>query len=183
MTIPLDEWGTLGVSVNFVSFGETVVSTEDDAATNANSSEVVGAISYGTKLTQKSSIGLTIKFFYSDYCTFFLPEMMFFIIVQIIFLFTHMLSHSYALYMCNYYVNSLVRLQRITVAYICCMHLLYTFVAYICCMHLLYIVIYICYIHLLHTFAIYICCIHLLYAFAIYNRYTYNLHSLYLFLT
>ena len=27
---------------------------------------MVGAISYGTKLTQKSSIGLTIKFFYSD---------------------------------------------------------------------------------------------------------------------
>lgn len=66
MTIPLAEWGTLGVSVNFVSFGETVVSTDAESATNANSSEVVGAISYGTKLSPKTSIGLTIKFFYSD---------------------------------------------------------------------------------------------------------------------
>lgn len=66
MTIPLAEWGTLGVSVNFVSFGETVVSTDDDATSNSNSSEVVGAISYGTKLTKKTALGLTIKFFYSD---------------------------------------------------------------------------------------------------------------------
>ena len=66
MTIPLAEWGTLGVSVNFVSFGETVVSTDAESATNSNSSEVVGAISYGTKLTPRTSIGLTVKFFYSD---------------------------------------------------------------------------------------------------------------------
>lgn len=66
MTIPLAEWGTLGVSVNFVSFGETVVSTDAESSTNSNSSEVVGAISYGTKLSPKTSIGLTVKFFYSD---------------------------------------------------------------------------------------------------------------------
>jgi len=66
MTLPLAEWGTLGFFVNFVSFGETVVSTEDEGNSSANSSEIVGGFSYGTKLTQKTSLGLSVKFFYSD---------------------------------------------------------------------------------------------------------------------
>jgi len=68
MTIPLAEWGTLGLFVNFVSFGETVVSSDysSDEGTASNSSEIVGGVTYGTKLTQKVGLGLSVKFFYSD---------------------------------------------------------------------------------------------------------------------
>jgi hypothetical protein len=67
MTIPLSEWGTLGAFVNFISFGETVVSTDDsDEGTAANSSEIVGGFAYGTKLTKNVGLGLSVKFFYSD---------------------------------------------------------------------------------------------------------------------
>ena len=68
MTIPLNDWGTLGVSVNFVSFGSTVVSGELDAddLVAYNSSEIVGGISYGTRFPNDWGLGLSIKFFYSD---------------------------------------------------------------------------------------------------------------------
>ena len=68
MTIPLNDWGTLGVSVNFVSFGSTVVSGDLDAddLVAYNSSEIVGGISYGTRFPNDWGLGLSIKFFYSD---------------------------------------------------------------------------------------------------------------------
>ncbi|MDR1759415.1 MAG: PorV/PorQ family protein [Fibrobacter sp.] len=67
ITIPMAEWGTLGFFVNFISFGETIISNEyDDNVVSANSSEVVGGISYGTRLTDELGLGLTVKLFYSD---------------------------------------------------------------------------------------------------------------------
>lgn len=68
MTIPLAEWGTFGFFVNFVSFGETVVSSDeaDNSSGGANSSEIVGGFSYGTRLTKSTGLGLNVKFFYSD---------------------------------------------------------------------------------------------------------------------
>ena len=68
MTIPMNEWGTLGISVNFVSFGSTVVSGDIDAddLVAYNSSEIVGGISYGTRFPNDWGLGLSVKFFYSD---------------------------------------------------------------------------------------------------------------------
>jgi hypothetical protein len=68
MTIPLNDWGTLGVSVNFVSFGSTVASgdLEADDLVAYNSSEIVGGVSYGTRFPNDWGLGLSIKFFYSD---------------------------------------------------------------------------------------------------------------------
>ena len=68
LTIPLNDWGTLGFSVNFVSFGSTVVSGDIDAddLVAYNSSEIVGGISYGTRFPNDWGLGLSIKFFYSD---------------------------------------------------------------------------------------------------------------------
>ena len=68
LTIPLNDWGTLGFSVNFVSFGSTVVSGDIDAddLVAYNSSEIVGGVSYGTRFPNDWGLGLSIKFFYSD---------------------------------------------------------------------------------------------------------------------
>lgn len=68
MTFPMGDWGTIGGFVNFVSFGETIVSSDDNVSdgANLNSSEIVAALSYGTKLTSKLGVGLNFKFFYSN---------------------------------------------------------------------------------------------------------------------
>ena len=68
MTIPLNDWGTMGFFVNFVSFGSTVASgdIEADDLVAYNSSEIVGGFSYGTRFPGDWGLGLSIKFFYSD---------------------------------------------------------------------------------------------------------------------
>ncbi len=68
LTIPLNDWGTIGFSVNFVSFGSTVVSGDIDAddLVAYNSSEIVGGVSYGTRFPNDWGLGLSIKLFYSD---------------------------------------------------------------------------------------------------------------------
>ncbi len=68
MTIPLNDWGTMGFFVNFVSFGSTVASgdIEADDLVAYNSSEIVGGFSYGTRFPGNWGLGLSIKFFYSD---------------------------------------------------------------------------------------------------------------------
>lgn len=67
ITFPAAEWGTLGVFVNFISFGQTVVTTETDADNTStfNSSETVVGLSYGTRLNRNWGLGLNFKFFYS----------------------------------------------------------------------------------------------------------------------
>ena len=67
VTFPLGDWGTWGVFLNFISFGETMVSDEinPDQVSSFNSSEVVVGLSYGTRLNRKWGMGLNFKFFYS----------------------------------------------------------------------------------------------------------------------
>lgn len=67
-TFPAAEWGTLGGFVNFISFGQTVVSSEttNEDLSYMNSSETVVGLSYGTRLSKKWGLGLNFKFFYSN---------------------------------------------------------------------------------------------------------------------
>ncbi|MCL2260446.1 MAG: PorV/PorQ family protein [Fibromonadales bacterium] len=67
LTWPLGDWGTWGLFVNFISFGETTVSNEinPDQLATFNSSETVVGLSYGTKLNKNWGLGLNFKFFYS----------------------------------------------------------------------------------------------------------------------
>ncbi|MDR2555962.1 MAG: PorV/PorQ family protein [Fibromonadaceae bacterium] len=67
VTFPLGDWGTWGVFLNFISFGETTVSDEinPDQVSSFNSSEVVLGLSYGTRLNRNWGMGLNFKFFYS----------------------------------------------------------------------------------------------------------------------
>ena len=65
-TFPIEEWGTIGGFVNFVSFGENSITNEaGEEVQKFNSYEVVGALSYGTRLSQDWGLGLNIKFLYS----------------------------------------------------------------------------------------------------------------------
>jgi len=66
-TFPASEWGTIGGFVNFISFGQTVVSNQDANSSQAmNSSETVAGLGYGTRLSKKWGLGLNFKFFYSS---------------------------------------------------------------------------------------------------------------------
>jgi len=68
VTFPLGDWGTWGLFVNFISFGETFVSDEinlEQEGSSFNSSETVVGLSYGTKLNKNWGLGLSFKFFYS----------------------------------------------------------------------------------------------------------------------
>lgn len=67
-TFPASEWGTIGGFVNFISFGQTVVSssTNSETAKTYNSSETVGGLSYGTRLSKHWGLGMNFKFFYSS---------------------------------------------------------------------------------------------------------------------
>jgi len=67
VTFPIGDWGTWGVFLNFVSFGETFLESEinPEEVSSFNSSEVVIGLSYGTKLNKNWGMGLNFKFFYS----------------------------------------------------------------------------------------------------------------------
>ena len=68
VSFPLGDWGTWGLFVNFVSFGETYVSSDvniEQEGSSFNSSETVVGLSYGTKLNKNWGLGLSFKFFYS----------------------------------------------------------------------------------------------------------------------
>jgi len=68
VSFPLGDWGTWGLFVNFISFGETFTSSDiniEQEGTAFNSSETVVGLSYGTKLNKNWGLGLSFKFFYS----------------------------------------------------------------------------------------------------------------------
>jgi hypothetical protein len=67
MTFPLGDWGTWGLFVNFISFGQMSIASEfdPDRVASFNSSETVVGLSYGTKLNKQWGLGLNFKFFYS----------------------------------------------------------------------------------------------------------------------
>lgn len=66
-TFPVGDWGTIGGFINFVSFGESTIEADNSvAAQTFNSTEVVAGLAYGTRLTQRQSLGVTFQFLYSD---------------------------------------------------------------------------------------------------------------------
>jgi len=68
ISFPFGDWGTWGIFVNFISFGETFVSSEineEQEGNSFNSSETVVGLSYGTKINKNWGLGLNFKFFYS----------------------------------------------------------------------------------------------------------------------
>ena len=65
-TFPIEEWGTLGGFVNFVSFGQNVQTNSDGQEIgNFKAYELVSGLSYGTRLTPKLGLGINAKFIYS----------------------------------------------------------------------------------------------------------------------
>ncbi|HKP96587.1 MAG TPA: PorV/PorQ family protein, partial [Fibrobacteria bacterium] len=65
-TFPVEEWGTVGGFVNYVSFGQNnQTNSEGVEIAKFDSYELVGALSYGTRLTQDLGLGINAKFIYS----------------------------------------------------------------------------------------------------------------------
>ena len=66
LTYPVEEWGTFGGFVNFLSLGQTTFQESDAAPVQTFSSyELVAALSYGTRLDRNWGFGLNLKFIYS----------------------------------------------------------------------------------------------------------------------
>jgi ligand-binding sensor domain-containing protein len=65
-TFPVEEWGTVGGFVNYVSFGQNQqTNAEGQDIGKFDSYELVGALSYGTRLAQNLGLGVNTKFIYS----------------------------------------------------------------------------------------------------------------------
>jgi ligand-binding sensor domain-containing protein len=65
-TFPVEEWGTVGGFINYVSFGKnTQTNAAGDNERTFDSYELVGALSYGTRLAKDVGLGLNAKFIYS----------------------------------------------------------------------------------------------------------------------
>jgi hypothetical protein len=65
-TIPVEEWGTLGGFVNYVSFGQNLQSSaEGDEFAKFDAYELVAGLTYATRLTRKVGLGVNAKFIYS----------------------------------------------------------------------------------------------------------------------
>lgn len=65
-TFPIEEWGTVGGYLNFLSFGENSITNEaGEEIEKFSSYEMVGAVSYGTRLSREWGLGLNLKFLYS----------------------------------------------------------------------------------------------------------------------
>jgi ligand-binding sensor domain-containing protein len=66
-TFPIEEWGTLGGFVNYISFGQNL-SNNDDAASNRatfDAYELVAGLTYATRLNKNAGLGINAKFIYS----------------------------------------------------------------------------------------------------------------------
>lgn len=65
-TFPVEEWGTVGGFINYVSFGQNQqTNAEGQDIGKFSSYELVGALSYGTRLTKNLGLGVNTKFIYS----------------------------------------------------------------------------------------------------------------------
>ena len=65
-TFPVEEWGTVGGFVNYVSFGQNQqTNAEGQEIGKFDSYEMVGALSYGTRLSKDLGLGVNTKFIYS----------------------------------------------------------------------------------------------------------------------
>ncbi|HLP41739.1 MAG TPA: PorV/PorQ family protein, partial [Fibrobacteria bacterium] len=65
-TFPVEEWGTVGGFINYVSFGKNQQTDQNgDLGKEFASYEMVGALSYGTRLSKNVGLGINAKFIYS----------------------------------------------------------------------------------------------------------------------
>ena len=65
-TFPVEEWGTVGGFINYVSFGQNQqTNAEGQEIGKFDSYEMVGALSYGTRLSKDLGLGVNTKFIYS----------------------------------------------------------------------------------------------------------------------
>jgi len=66
ITTPLQDWGTVGGFVNFISFGEiTYVDENNEEKTPYPAREIVAGLSYGTKIARRTALGVNLKLIYS----------------------------------------------------------------------------------------------------------------------
>ncbi|MCB9496181.1 MAG: PorV/PorQ family protein [Fibrobacteria bacterium] len=66
VTWPVEEWGTFGGYMNFISFGENEITDQNDSTQVFNSYEMVGAFSYGTRLSRDWGLGTNFKLIHSS---------------------------------------------------------------------------------------------------------------------
>jgi hypothetical protein len=64
-TFPIEEWGTVGGFVNYVSFGKNLTTGEDGGQSTFNAYELVAGLTYATRLNKNAGLGLNAKFIYS----------------------------------------------------------------------------------------------------------------------
>lgn len=65
MTTPLQDWGTVGGFVNFISFGEITYQDDNEDKKPFSARELVAGLSYGTKISKRTALGVNLKFIYS----------------------------------------------------------------------------------------------------------------------
>lgn len=64
-TFPIEEWGTVGGFVNYVSFGKNLTTGEEGSQANFNAYELVAGLTYATRLSKNAGLGINAKFIYS----------------------------------------------------------------------------------------------------------------------
>lgn len=64
-TFPIEEWGTVGGFVNYVSFGRNLSTGEEGGQSSFNAYELVAGLTYATRLNKNAGIGINAKFIYS----------------------------------------------------------------------------------------------------------------------
>lgn len=64
-TFPIEEWGTLGGFVNYVSFGKNLSTGDDGSQSSFSAYELVAGLTYATRLNKNAGLGINAKFIYS----------------------------------------------------------------------------------------------------------------------
>jgi ligand-binding sensor domain-containing protein len=64
-TFPIEEWGTVGGFVNYVSFGQNLTASDEDNRATFNAYEMVAGLTYATRLNKNAGLGINAKFIYS----------------------------------------------------------------------------------------------------------------------
>lgn len=64
-TFPIEEWGTLGGFVNYVSFGKNLTTGDEGTQASFNAYELVAGLTYATRLNRNAGLGINAKFIYS----------------------------------------------------------------------------------------------------------------------
>jgi ligand-binding sensor domain-containing protein len=64
-SFPIEEWGTIGGFVNYISFGKNLTTGDEGTQASFNAYELVAGLTYATRLNKNAGIGLNAKFIYS----------------------------------------------------------------------------------------------------------------------